>query len=751
MKRILSFIVLLFAVVLLVSCGDDLNPPKNLKVDNHVLSWDKVSKVDKYLVVVDSTDHEALSNEFNLKDLNLELGTYTIGVKSVKGKETSKLSATVTYKVEASLNVPANVLITGDNLAWESVIGADGYVISINGKEYNSLTTNLDLSNLELGYGTHLVKVKAKSATNESAYSSAVEYVLVYEVSDEVKIGLLNTFRTNYRLNMSENDFSTKEEYQRYLLRVDYIEKYIVAAAANGVSVSKLNSLFMELTKFETDEVNIDDFNDLVNYANLLEAEGLTGNLLGTILYLRSVLDLNENILHKENFDEATLANYLILIETLTEEKEIIIESISGIYNFLTVTIKAFNNENNIGLINKLVNGDDLTPAELILFKNVMLPIIKNSVPEQEKFEQLYTVLITLSADLAANDLSELLEQAKTMAEATTITIDLSIEFLELLSIEFFNGVQAIIDNEESPLEILVYVLEYYEEFINENMDAYDHLVSEEAKKAAYISLIDAVLESAEEFGEVSEAYLLMVNILKDNYELVNGVLSFDRNKVIPLIKSLSEMNKATKAIHDNELNLGLNGVIKAAHDIDALILGDLDKEYLEDLVSLAKLFVLAQVSEENLYEEELGHLIDIVIYLNDFKSLILAEAADLDVSPFMITDLEGQANQYKLIHYVATVLDNVLTEEVQGELLGLVDVLIDDILSNEELYIMTGLAEMGTLEENRYSFKMMISGFIADVDLLVNIDYENIEPEELEVLESYVQMFFGIGEYDLE
>lgn len=104
------------------------------------LSWDAVSGATSYNVRINaSAVYGASSNQYVL-DASL-YGLTSVEVQSVAGAVTSAYSSSVSYPLYLTLSAPTNLAQNGDQVNWDAVALASGYVVKIDGAEYPTSVT----------------------------------------------------------------------------------------------------------------------------------------------------------------------------------------------------------------------------------------------------------------------------------------------------------------------------------------------------------------------------------------------------------------------------------------------------------------------------------------------------------------------------------------------------------------------------------------------------------------------------------
>jgi hypothetical protein len=180
-----------------------LSAPEDVHIDGTMLIWNAVDHATSYKVTVieQGSDHTVTrdvgsdATSYDLSDLNLDPGTYTVKVQA-KGDGTrytdSPQSSGVTYIVSAQptqLSAPEDVHIDGTMLIWNAVDHATGYKVTVieQGSDHTVTrdvgwdATSYDLSDLNLDPGTYSVSVQAigdGTKYTDSPQSSGVTYTV---------------------------------------------------------------------------------------------------------------------------------------------------------------------------------------------------------------------------------------------------------------------------------------------------------------------------------------------------------------------------------------------------------------------------------------------------------------------------------------------------------------------------------------------------------------------------------------------
>lgn len=134
MKKLLS---LLFIFLLVACSAKTLSTPKNLRIEDDVLSWDKVDNASKYVILIDEDEYSSKANNFDLSFL--EAGTYEIKVKATaKGFNDSQYSDKIIYNKESIIDIDNKPHIISDN-----IINYNNQDITINFELYGGFISSI--------------------------------------------------------------------------------------------------------------------------------------------------------------------------------------------------------------------------------------------------------------------------------------------------------------------------------------------------------------------------------------------------------------------------------------------------------------------------------------------------------------------------------------------------------------------------------------------------------------------------------
>lgn len=267
MKKLFTLLVVMIFAISLYACDKkidlELEPPTNVQINDGIITWDAVTDVEEYIVVVGTQEYTVTTNQFNLTTLQLSVGSYPVHVLSKKGDKVSLPSSTVNYVVEdqgtsTDLGVPQNVTLVDGVLSWSAVPEADSYVVSVGSETYTVTTLSFDLNTITLPTGVYNVSVRAKRGTELSASSTP----LVYTVSPVVTVGLVTTLLKmvdpDYEDNLTIDDFEDEWEFESYYMTLSFIEAYALSTTEIGMTDLEAVAMFAGIMQMvgEMEEAN---------------------------------------------------------------------------------------------------------------------------------------------------------------------------------------------------------------------------------------------------------------------------------------------------------------------------------------------------------------------------------------------------------------------------------------------------------------------------------------------------------------
>lgn len=766
----------------------DVSSPKNVRLDGTVVSWDEVIGATHYFLYVNNEQHQVTTTSIDLKTLGLDIGNYEIKIKAVKNNKTSIFSEVINYLVAHEIDdetktrllsvLDPKYKVNMDERDFSSLTQYEAYLMGvefvdtyIESASYNNISSeniyelfeklfdflnNPDIvnnftdfiiliKNLEdLGLTGNLVgtlSIKLSSIGLEQLASGTQEAINSYSPQINHHKTQINTYKNSYdynslvtmlekhaitddekmALNQLLNTTESKVIWNTYYLINDYAD--FNDYYKNDFYYENIFSIIKNIDKSNEDDISIvfDTSYILIQIAD---------NFSFLEYYEERINTLNQQI---------TLSNGML--EIFETDYDNVLLAFEKLYDFVMLTKDTLNSPEFILIFNKIMNGQQLSYMEMILIKDVMVPLFKKSIPSKDILESVYKTLIMSSGDSV--NVEELMKHASLMAELNTISLEVFIDLLERIDVKYLNDIQEIISskpNEEfAMLGVVLYTLERYEEFFEEVKTKYDDFLTDDLKEELFVMMFNTLIEQAREHS--SEEEVQMLETLRDNFDLFNKLLEQHDDKIIPLIKALIKYNEADNGINSDTYSELLDSVVNEFLNIDSILFTDLTDENVKTVLEILALLVDVNLNE---YNDEVESLIDVLISISEIKTNIILEATKLNAKDFfehegLITN-DYKEMQYKAVYYVGTILNNALTEDTKTEIDRLINILFNDILANDDI---KEKLEINNLSEIKSTLITELNDLYDLINTVATLDYNNLSESDWEILEDLVDKIF--------
>ena len=384
MKKIIKLVSFFVLSLILIGCSEaSLDQPKNLRLSNDNLIWDSVEGADGYIIYIEHKNPSlAIENFFSInsrdedtQDFDLTLfhdtspnGEYHVYVVATLNGEFSEQSEYLSYEIVKDLQDVSNVKFENNTLTWDEVEGATNYAVEIFGETFLLFTNYIELPLSE--YPLELIEVKIYAYFDNDTSEG-----YIYELDNrmggmDMMSYMLYMMNPSYKMNMTQDDFDSDEEFQEYQqakMMIDYYTTYtsdmdeldaasffgtvMKATDSENIMNDPISSLF-ELTELsdltpegiasmifdlllsnammenmyysEELEYYMNLLNELDTYLIPFETEGVYGELLSLLenslgLEMASQFNnyLGRGMMIDENYHYDYQFNYYILYETI--------------------------------------------------------------------------------------------------------------------------------------------------------------------------------------------------------------------------------------------------------------------------------------------------------------------------------------------------------------------------------------------------------------------------------------------------
>ncbi len=240
-----------------------LAAPQNLKsqdVNGSIyLSWDAVTGANKYRVVLANggsvetndtyykwiSETKTTESNFNFKIYASSTDLYTLDSNDYATEDVIKLG------------IPQNIKIQGGTITWDLVSKAQGYIVSVDGTEYNADKNEYGFDGYD---GSHVVRIKAKGNGSNIVSSDYSESQTIYKLSKPTNLtmseGVLSwdpvSNASSYKVVLTNgNSDSHSGSYSSTtnsitISKTDLRESQTIQVQAIGDGLTKADSVFSD-------------------------------------------------------------------------------------------------------------------------------------------------------------------------------------------------------------------------------------------------------------------------------------------------------------------------------------------------------------------------------------------------------------------------------------------------------------------------------------------------------------------------
>ena len=240
-KKIICGSIVALGLPVVCACGEKplLATPKEVSIDKttNMITWQEVDNAEYYLVEINGKTYQTTSASFPVGDIINQGGKFYIRVLALDQDEDflpSNYSEYISIENLFAFNAPV-LSATSNVLSWTDV-GAEFYVVCINGVKFETTGTSLNLANLS----DKMLSAVAMGKNNSfSVYAKATSNNLKSEMSNTVNCYVASSQNAPTNVNVQKQG-------ENIMLTFDAV------ATANDYTV-KINN-----TEFVTDQTSLD-------------------------------------------------------------------------------------------------------------------------------------------------------------------------------------------------------------------------------------------------------------------------------------------------------------------------------------------------------------------------------------------------------------------------------------------------------------------------------------------------------------
>ena len=725
--------------------SSSLDAPDNLAISSSdILSWDQVDGATSYVVMVDSDEHQASTNSFDLGALSLSDGSYQVSVIAKSSDDQSQASTALTYVVDTQTVVdqPQNLAITEDILTWDQVVNATSYEVIIDGQTYTTTNETLDLDALSLAVGSYQVTVKAINGSVSSSASTAVTYTVAADLDmDSVYATTLSAMDQSYVPNMTVSDFEYEYEYDMYQRATDMAEFYTNTASELGMATEDANGFIVEAMRMM--KSNPESMTDLMSDLGLFETYHMTEERVVELLYGLAQFYISDEVNHLSDELNALQTDLIQLnadLETLKQNA-----TFKDVYDLL---ISFTANELAVSYVDKMFFDE-----ENYSYLNTFITIGNNVYVYGELTENTYIYI----DDQAAIDIYEDL----------AIAINADQTHRELLndSSSLFNAI-SIVDTKATMINQYAMIIEH----IQSSYDmAYDLEMLLETDKAenmealeAFVTFLFAVKNSVPE-----QVLTLIDDALSGESVLSPTEMLLIKDELIDVLQEPMPDEEAFAAFRAMQLSFAsVAGIDLSGMEAYVDYLGEVDHAqislmllFVEDFDAMDYLEVMNLISDLATTDlsEDPGALVDVAAYIFDYIDAFNENHAAEVAAYATLMDSENREAIYELMleQIIVYAQNNDLPEESiyilesladqYDELMILMNAIetlgmdaIDELIESE-LAIYQALMTISMAQPE--DMGVAISDLLDELDPFIAITLDDLSESEMDALLQFVKI----------
>jgi hypothetical protein len=524
---------------------------------------------------------------------------------------------------------------------------------------------------------------------------------------------------------------------------------------------------------------------DLISIVDSMNADTQGALFLENIYTLQDnfyTLEMYQSIIRDfEKYDSSNLEEILMyeeLINAFSDNKEDVIDSLEVVIEF-ALTVKNTIPQNAIDLIDDAMSGEELTMTEMFTIKDELVLVLQNALPEATDFETIYTTLFIIGGSALYYDMTDYMDYAELLGQAQYLSMDLMLSLVADIDEDLIDDAMLILadaedeygynfeQNPEVAIDFVLFVVNYLDAFMLDNatqINALEALITDEYIEEVYVMLLDVFIDQIEndEYIDPAEAEML-TNFLEDmklefdTYKALidifgdtaTDVLSYMIDSEAALIKTIISMGQSQTPNIANDL-MDIMTIVGEINNIDIEIFDEVDAAQLQVLFDAARLPLktILEASEvdidfDTLYPILTPNLSTLILNLISLQSDLFAEAdalSYLEVLP-MVTNTYLTSPEMGAYMVVIEIASNTLTIENETLIFDTIDVLFDDILSNEDVLALTEMTQLfvddikvSVVDEFQYVIDEFQALGLLEYDDLTLADEERINDFFLEI-----------------
>ena len=807
------------------------NKPTNLLITEDVLTWTAVTGASSYLVKVNGVDHTVSSPTFNLGDLALAYGSYEVQVLTKVGEDYS-LAAVITYTVvdpELEANTYRAVLARMDatylpdmtetdfnyEYEWQSYLVAARYARAYtNGAMVGNIPLSKTVSVFDafesITFGDigsfqdifneldKFVDIDLTAAQIAAVLIEVVDVILEQQIEVSEASQLYYEDRLDEEL-LNKNMIVNESQYLELMAGINTYGSPADVLALNNYMDNNLvfygwvdyqnaiHDIVFDLNDQNTASLNyyrsaFPEDEALQAIVNIVETAFYAEDteFLAFLEYSISLIDAvryyNESISAFESM-MAQEEDKVLMLESIrlafTENKQDLRTSLTATIDYI-LDLYVHIDGDFINVLDTLAVNGLVSPAEVIILKNELVGLFRDTLPTASEFEDMYLALVIVLNHTFDISPTEMVGFAASLGTSTNLSIDLMLELLDDINLKMVLELEAIIEGMIIPsydyysgdtydyrkvVELIVYLGNFKKDFTTEhaikiaaleavNTSTFETqiaLVSEKVitkimelsgADASSINSLITLLANQNAYKDIDKIIAKYGNEVFDYFVETNGKIALD---IIDLIENAPEWDDV-KA--QNTALRVIGSAIFTYHDMILPELTDAEIDIIAEFilnVGVSNIFFANIGMSEAALDEYQAFITDITpsvktLLKNAIKvEIAFSKALKTNDAFYEFANMSDifNANEALLVQ-ITLALDSVLTETNKDLIDTSVALFFDEIMAHEFILELSGMTAVSVTEQKTHVLAILDTLYL-DVERVSAYDFYHLTSLQLD------------------
>ena len=807
------------------------NKPTNLLITEDVLTWTAVTGASSYLVKVNGVDHTVSSPTFNLGDLALAYGSYEVQVLTKVGEDYS-LAAVITYTVvnpQLEADTYRAVLARMDatylpdmtetdfyyEYEWQAYLVAARYARAYtNGAMVGNIPLSKTVSVFDafesITFGDigsfqdifneldKFVDIDLTAAQIAAVLIEVVDVILEQQIEVSEASQLYYEDRLDEEL-LNKNMIVNESQYLELMAGINTYGSPADVLALNNYMDNNLvfygwvdyqnaiHDIVFDLNYQNTASLNyyryaFPEDEALQAIVNIVETAFYAEDteFLAFLEYSISLIDAvryyNESISAFESM-MAQEEDKVLMLESIrlafTENKQDLRTSLTATIDYI-LDLYVHIDGDFINVLDTLAVNGLVSPAEVIILKNELVGLFRDTLPTASEFEDMYLALVIVLNHTFDISPTEMVGFAASLGTSTNLSIDLMLELLDDINLKMVLELEAIIEGMIIPsydyysgdtydyrkvVELIVYLGNFKKDFTTEhaikiaaleavNTSTFETqiaLVSEKVitkimelsgADASSINSLITLLANQNAYKDIDKIIAKYGNEVFDYFVETNGKIALD---IIDLIENAPEWDDV-KA--QNTALRVIGSAIFTYHDMILPELTDAEIDIIAEFilnVGVSNIFFANIGMSEAALDEYQAFITDITpsvktLLKNAIKvEIAFSNALKANDAFYEFANLSDVFNPNEsLLVQITLALDIVLTETNKDLIDTSVALFFDEIMAHEFILELSGMTAVSVTEQKTHVLAILDTLYL-DVERVSAYDFYHLTSLQLD------------------